>query len=92
MALTKVTYSMIQGAVFNVLDFGAVGDNVNDDTTAIQNAIDTAFTAGGGVVYLPADKTFKVTASLLNKQNVTIRGEGFTSVIKSGDFQVFNQN
>jgi hypothetical protein len=93
MALTKVTYSMIQGAVFNVLDFGAVGDDTNNDTTAIQAAIDAAFAAGGGVVYLPADKTFKVTASLVNKQNVTIRGEGFTSVIKSAtNFKVFNQN
>jgi hypothetical protein len=93
MALTKVTYSMIQGAVFNVLDFGAVGDNSNNDTTAIQTAIDAAFAAGGGVVYLPADKTFKVTASLVNKQNVTIRGEGFTSVIKSAtNFKVFQQN
>lgn len=93
MALTKVSYSMINGAVFNVLDYGAVGDNSNDDTTALQDAIDAAYDAGGGVVYLPANKTFKVTASLINKDNVTIQGEGFTSVIKSAtNFKVFNQN
>lgn len=34
MALTKVTYSMIEGAPLNVQDFGAVGDGVTDDTNA----------------------------------------------------------
>ena len=42
MALTKVHYRMVEGAVSNVLDFGAVGDNSNDDTTAIQAAINAA--------------------------------------------------
>lgn len=38
---------------YNVLDYGAVGDNVANDTAAIQQAINDAGAAGGGVVYLP---------------------------------------
>ena len=45
MSLTKVSYSMINGEVLNVLDFGAVGDNVHDDTNAFKAAITAATTS-----------------------------------------------
>lgn len=53
MALTKVTYSMIEGAAFNVKDFGAFGNGVDNDTTAIQAAIDAVGANGGGVLWFP---------------------------------------
>ena len=39
MALTKVTYSMIKGAVANVLDYGADPTGNADSTTAIIAAL-----------------------------------------------------
>lgn len=59
MGLTKVTYAMIEGAMVNVLDYGAVADGSTDDTAAIQAAIDAAFTSGEGV-YVSAG-TYAIT-------------------------------
>ena len=61
MSLTKVSYSMIDGAVFNVRDYGAVGDGVNDDTAAIQAAINA--TANLGTVFFPKG-TYKITDTI----------------------------
>jgi hypothetical protein len=60
MALTKVSYSMIQGAAYNVLDYGAVGNGVADDTTAIRACIaaaSAAVQAGTGGIYGPVGST-----------------------------------
>ena len=82
MALTKVSYSMITGAVANVLDFGATGDGTTNDTTAIQAAIDYIDTLGNGAVYLPAG-TYKLTSALLVPYGVSIFGAGSTASILS---------
>ncbi len=55
--------------IFNVLDYGAIGDGVTDDTAAIQAAINAAVasslaTAPGGKLYAPPGLTFKTTATL----------------------------
>src|SRR5450631_2913627 len=44
--------------IFNVLDFGAKGDGTNNDTSAIQQAVDDCVANGGGQVVLPGGKTF----------------------------------
>jgi hypothetical protein len=61
MSLTKASYSMITGEVINVLDYGAVGNGIANDTAAIQAAIDAA--QGTQQVFFPAG-TYKVTATL----------------------------
>ncbi|BEV44760.1 glycosyl hydrolase family 28-related protein [Afipia carboxidovorans] len=54
------------GLYYNVMSFGAVGDGATDDTAAIQDAIDAAISAGGGVVYFPAASvSYKTSSQLL---------------------------
>lgn len=78
MALTKATYSMIEGAYLNVLDYGAVGDGVHDDTAAIQAALDAVASKSansiGGTVFLPSGR-YLVTAPLGISVGTTILGE-----------------
>jgi len=50
MSLTKATYSMIDGAPVNTLDFGAIADGVTDNTAAVQDAVDSVGAYGGLVV------------------------------------------
>lgn len=58
----------------DVKAYGAVGNGVADDTTAIQAAI-TAAQARGGVVFFPAG-SYKITASLNIANGVKLRGVG----------------
>ena len=52
---------MISGAAANVMDFGAVGDGVTDDTAAIQACFDSL--AGGEYVVFP-EGTYSVTSTV----------------------------
>jgi hypothetical protein len=74
----------LRGALgINVKDtkYGAKGDGVANDTTPIQNAINDASTAGGGIVYLPSG-TYLVSG-LQMKSNVELVGAGkFSTTLK----------
>ena len=54
--------------IFNVRNYGAVGDGETKDTAAIQAAIDAATAAGGGEVRVPAGRY--VTGTLYLKSHV----------------------
>lgn len=67
MSLTKVTYSMIEGAPVSVLDYGAIGDGTTDDTAAVQAALDS----GALSVVFPSGYTYLVNGGL----DVTTNGQ-----------------
>jgi polygalacturonase len=56
-----------QRGLFDVRDFGARGDGVTVDTTAINKAIAAASKAGGGTVLLPAGHYLSFSIRLLDK-------------------------
>lgn len=92
MSLTKATYSMINGAPVNVLDQGAIGDGVADDTQAIQNAIDLC--QNGGTIYFPPG-TYKVTSEFTLSPAYTGivflgAGMGATTITANYTGNVFN--
>ncbi|PMB51367.1 hypothetical protein CEN39_15590 [Fischerella thermalis CCMEE 5201] len=58
--------------VVYIKDFGAIGDGIQNDTSAIQKAIDDVYNAGRGVVIFPSG-TYKVTINPNTAQAITIR-------------------
>ena len=75
MFLTQNSYGEIKNSksehdIFYVTDFGAIGDGVTLNTTAIQSAIDACAEAGGGKVVLTAG-TY-LTGTVLMKSNVEL--------------------
>jgi len=79
MSLTKASYSMITGAVVNVLDYGAVADNSTNNQAAFQSAINAAV-ASESAVYIPAGY-YKFSSGVTITDAVTIFGDGWGSVI-----------
>ena len=45
--------SPVRGAVFNVLNYGAVGNDSTDNTAAFTNCLNAIIAAGGGQMFLP---------------------------------------
>lgn len=64
--------------VADVTGFGAVGDGVTDDSTAIQDAIDAVSAAGGGIVFFPKG-TYRCLSGLTIVDGVSLIGEGWGS-------------
>jgi Glycosyl hydrolases family 28 len=64
------TCSLLQGRMWDVREFGAVGDKQTNDGPMIQKAIEACVKAGGGTVYIPAGDYF--CGGLQLKSNVTL--------------------
>jgi hypothetical protein len=58
------------GRVHNVRDYGAKADKTINDAPAIQKAIDTCDSEGGGMVYIPAGNY--ITGQLQLRSNVSL--------------------
>ncbi|MEQ8556536.1 MAG: glycoside hydrolase family 28 protein [Cyclobacteriaceae bacterium] len=69
--------------IFDIRDFGAVGDSSTLNTKAIQDAIDACTANGGGTVWVPAGNYVIGTIEL--KSNVTLSLDYGASLLGSHD-------
>jgi hypothetical protein len=70
----------VTGPIFDVTSYGADPGGSSDSTKAIQNAINAAAAAGGGIVFLPAGE-FRISLQggqclTLSSSNIILRGAG----------------
>ena len=62
----------IPAKIFNVTKFGALGDDAKDNTTSIQNAINAAGAAGGGIVEFPTGVYLSGPITLRSRLNLQL--------------------
>ena len=78
---------------YNILDFGAIGDGITNDTQAIQAAID-ACAVGGGRVLFPGGHTYR-SGALVLRSHVELHLQ-MGAVLKGSDdlndYRLFSQN
>ena len=72
-------------SVFNVQEFGAIGDDANLDTIPIQKAIDACNEAGEGTVWFPPGKY--ITGTIRLKSNVTLSLDHGAEILGSQDLK-----
>jgi polygalacturonase len=73
--------------VFNVRDYGAVGDGKTLDTAALNKAIDACSTARGGQVLVPAGRYLTGTVHL--KSNVTLKLDDGAEIVGTPDLSQY---
>jgi polygalacturonase len=78
------------GPVFDVRQFGASGNDVAKDTTALQSAMDRCSAPGGGTVFVPAG-TY-LCGSLHLKNNLTLYLDAGAVIRASADETDFDPN
>src|ERR1700691_3960252 len=76
----------IPSTVFDVGNYGAVGDGARDNTTNIQNAIDAASDAGGGVVEIPAGTFLSGPITLASSINLHVDANGTLQMLPLGTY------
>ncbi|MBR2510371.1 MAG: hypothetical protein IKB71_11600 [Lentisphaeria bacterium] len=75
--------------MFNIIDYGAVGDGITKDTAAIQRAIDECAVQGGTVIVPPG---VYLTGSIYLKSNVELHIQKGATLLGSPDLNDYNED
>lgn len=65
---------VIPGGIYNITNYGAIGDGVTTNTLAIQTTINSAGSAGGGTVEFPAGIFLSGPVGVTNQINLHLDG------------------
>jgi hypothetical protein len=78
-------YHLAEAKIINVRDYGAKGDGITDDTSAVQTAFNKV-TKSKTKVYFPSG-TYMVNPNknVLIKSNANVAGDGESSIIKANN-------
>ncbi|HXC35707.1 MAG TPA: glycosyl hydrolase family 28 protein [Candidatus Acidoferrales bacterium] len=71
---------------FNITTFGAVGDGLTTNTTAIQNTINAAFAAGGGTVEFPSGIYLSGPLNFSNSINLQLDAGAILRMLPYGSY------
>lgn len=71
---------------FNVTNFGAIGDGVTTNTTAIQHTINAAFAAGGGTVEIPSGVFLSGPLNFSNSINLQLDSGAVLRALPYGSY------
>jgi hypothetical protein len=77
--ITDLGTYLANNAIFNVKDYGALGDG-SDATIAFQVCITALATAGGGTIYVPRG-TYAISSGLTLPTGCVLVGDGFGSIL-----------
>ena len=78
-------------SIFNVREYGALGNGQTLDSRAIQSAIDACAAQGGGTVTLPAGQY--LTGSLFLRDNISLHLDSGAVILGSeapGDYPIIH--
>ena len=77
--------------IYDITNYGAIGDGQRDNAISIQNAIDECSSHGGGIVYLPGNNIF-MSGPFNLKSHVNLFVESSSILIANPDESVYTKS
>ena len=77
---------VIPATVFNITNYDAVGDGIKDNTTNLQNTINAANAAGGGIVEIPAGVFLSGPVTLFSSINLRVDTNAILRMLPFGTY------